>query len=174
MTLNKKVLDFAQAAFKAKQRIYAPKGQGECWDLAEQALAKAGAKTSTQIMGRKLGPNSNYIWGTPVTLGSVKPGDIIQFRNHYFKADIYIKYANGSSWRGWKDARRSHHTAIVEKVLSKGKIIVLEQNQAGVKKTDRNTVYFKNRVKFVETKGTETHETKITVSGKVWFYRPTR
>lgn len=52
-------------------------GHGECWDLADRALRDAGARSSTTT-----GRNDDYVWGDPVALNAVTPGDILQFRNY--------------------------------------------------------------------------------------------
>ncbi|HET9954420.1 MAG TPA: hypothetical protein VFQ61_07945 [Polyangiaceae bacterium] len=57
-TVNQKIQAFASS------RVGQQVGDGECWTLAEQALAAAGAKTSNEIMGAaNVTPDADYVWG---------------------------------------------------------------------------------------------------------------
>ncbi len=86
-------------------------GKGECWDLAKEALNKAGATWTPP-----------YGFGTELhKKEAVQAGDIIQFEN------VKIEYPDGA----WKEL--PHHTAIVFKVISPSKFIIAEQNSNGKK-----------------------------------------
>jgi hypothetical protein len=81
-------------------------GNGECWDLAKEALNSAGAAWTPP-----------YEYGNVVLpTKAVLPGDVIQFEK------VKIVYPDKS----WKEL--PHHTAIVYKVLGPGKYIIAEQN----------------------------------------------
>ena len=44
------------------KRIGQTIGDGECWTMLETALKDCGGKTSTQLMGGKVGPDGDYVW----------------------------------------------------------------------------------------------------------------
>ncbi|WP_353722895.1 hypothetical protein [Dyadobacter sp. 676] len=129
-------------------------GNGECWTLAERALQSAGARTSTEIMGR-IGPDDNYVWGDAVTAASLEVGDIIQFRNYSFR----FEGSDGS----WSEESRPHHTAIVASIDTSGAVEVFECNVNGSKKVQRNRLYLRTGA---------LSGGSVTVSGQMWFYRP--
>jgi hypothetical protein len=70
-TLNQKVLIWTRG--RMGQQV----GRGECWDLADQALSKSGANSSTTT-----GADDDYVWGDEIGIGDVIPGDILQFRDY--------------------------------------------------------------------------------------------
>jgi hypothetical protein len=108
--LNRKVLKFAQD--HTGEQV----GNGECWTLAADALAHAGAQrpgvngVPVNTFGRKLDPKS-----------AILPGDVVQFE----KAKFEHKTETATSWQ-----TMPHHTAIVSKVDGKT-ISILHQNYAG-------------------------------------------
>lgn len=154
MSLKNKVLKYCISHLGSKV------DKGECWDLAENALEYAGAKTSNDL--GKVGPDTDYIWGSKVSLGGASPGCIIQFRNYKYEKKV-------SNSRGEKSDHetRPHHTAIIEKVNSNGEIVVLEQNVDNHKKVHRNTLYFES-VTYKDGRNT----IEITITGKFWIYEP--
>ena len=98
--INKKVVSFCEKNIDKKV------GNGECWDLAKESLNFAGATwTPPYEFGKIILPTN-----------AVLPGDIIQFEK------VKIVYPDKS----WKEL--PHHTAIVYKVISRGKYIIAEQN----------------------------------------------
>lgn len=129
-------------------------GNGECWTLAERALQNAGARTSTEIMGR-IGADANYVWGDAVAMGSLEVGDIIQFRNYTYR----FNRSDGS----WNEESRPHHTAIVAAVVSAGVVDVFECNVNGSRNVQRNRLYLQTGA--ISGGG-------VTVSGQMWYYRP--
>jgi hypothetical protein len=68
LTTNQKVVVWARG--KLGHKI----GRGECWDLGEAALKQAGASTSSDL--GPLGADTDYVWGDPIDLSKVEPGDI--------------------------------------------------------------------------------------------------
>ncbi|MCK8493203.1 hypothetical protein M0L20_15150 [Spirosoma sp. RP8] len=134
--------------------------RGECWDLAEEALKYAGAKTSNDIMGSKnVTANADYRWGTPIQVMDVEPGDIIQFRNYTTKV---------TSDTGWQTQSRPHHTAIVAAVypvIGAKVVAVYEQNVANNRTVQINTLYLSSGT------GLNWGES-VAVTGKIWAYRP--
>lgn len=69
-SLDQKVLAYA------KGELHQKVGSGQCWDLVDAALRSAGADTSG---------DGSYVFGTPIALNDVMPGDCLQFENVSFK-----------------------------------------------------------------------------------------
>jgi hypothetical protein len=138
----------------AENNLAGQVGNGECWTLGERALQSAGARTSTEIMGR-IGPNDNYVWGDAVTMTGLEVGDIIQFRNYTYR----FNRPDGS----WNEERRPHHTSIVAAVVSSGVVDVFECNVGGSRNVQRNRLYLQTGA---VTGGS------VTISGQMWYYRP--
>jgi len=166
LTLNQKVLEFARA--KLGQQV----GTGECWDLAEDAVTQSGGESSKTLTGvtGKAFKSADYKWGTEVKLDTAQPGDVLQFKGHSF--DEKTTQSNG--WTS-ESQTRGHHTAIVEKNLGDGRLIILEQHvrPAGSKqvskKVQRREIFVKDGAIFNEPDGsTITVKTK----GVVTAYRP--
>ena len=189
-TINKimrqKVVNFARNHLGTKV------GSGECTDLVARALKKAGAKSARDFVTH-LTPNGNYIWGKKITLKQVKPGDILQLRNHKIKFKILTITKKTTRFGGSKttkviteeEVERPHHTAIVAENIGNGVMTIYEQNiiprgkTTLSKKVMKNKFYTKNIV-ITKTKkifhiiggsGTIKTKTIITVSGKIWAYR---
>lgn len=145
----------------ARDRVGQTVGAGECFDLADQALRNAGAKTAADF-----GPvtaNGNYHWGTQINLSDLRPGDIIQFRNYSF---VHKTIESDGSWSE-QSGDRPHHTAIVDRVVGHGTVVVLEQNVPEHEPVQRCELYFSNSN--TSSGGTTTIN---TVHGHFWFYRP--
>ncbi|MEO6812005.1 MAG: CHAP domain-containing protein, partial [Isosphaeraceae bacterium] len=121
--LNTRVLSFA------KSKV----GDGECATLADEAVRLAGGKRFYQL--GSTGSNADYVWGRKITtltpssgsISSIKPGDIIQFRNVTFRQDTKITRPSGSTSTSYKTSSYGHHTAVVESV-SGNNINLLQQN----------------------------------------------
>ncbi|MBS0261648.1 MAG: hypothetical protein JSS02_06785 [Planctomycetes bacterium] len=97
--LNTKVLEFA------KKNLGKQVGNGECWTLAAEALAYAGAQ-----------PPNGYRFGEVVSLSQAKPGDILQFESVHLAGPGY-----------WTILGTPHHTAILESIDGSW-IALLNQN----------------------------------------------
>jgi hypothetical protein len=150
----------AQIVALAQARVADTVGDGECFALVDQALRGAGAKSASDF-GR-VTPNGNYVWGKPISVAELRPGDIIQFRNYRY--DRTVK----TSTRIDTDFRESpHHSAIVQSVDGGGAVTVLEQNvpKGGSVQSTQLFVSSSNT-----TDGGTT--TTIKVRGTLWFYRP--
>jgi hypothetical protein len=140
-------------------------GDGQCFALADHALTRAGAKTASDF--GTITHDADYVWGTPVALSDLQPGDIIQLRDYSFDRETTVEDPDGSSQTRTETQGRPHHTAIVERVGSNGAVTVLEQNAPERSPVRRSTLFF--------TTGTTTEgrtTTTITVHGTFWFYRP--
>jgi len=147
----------------ARQRITQRVGDGECFTLADNALRGAGARSAADF--GTVTPSADYVWGAAVTLGALRTGDVIQFRDYHYLKRVDTEDENGSSFRE-EEGRRPHHTAIVERVDGNGAVTVLEQNVEG-SPVRRTQLHFTSGT---STSGNQT--TTVTVTGTFWFYRP--
>lgn len=178
-SINQKVVAWARG--KLKKRV----GRGQCWDLADQALRHAGARSSTTV-----GSSDDYVWGQEIPIIAAVPGDILQFRDHVVTTTTTTKtiWANGSLSSGPDavPATRPHHTAIVVAV-GPGVLTILEQHvKPGGEHVQQHilpirqgtSVTTEHKVLKTTTGGlvTATIVTAVTVSitGRVWAYRPQR
>ena len=136
---NSKVIGFA------RKSIGNQVGDGECATLATEAFKEAGAKGHGEYKDSP--KDGDYVWGalvygleiaptlrtesTPVGT-TVKPGDIIQFRD--------AKFA-GKQGGGTYSSEAPHHTAVIISVGKDGRTIeVLQQNVNGKKTVAAATV----------------------------------
>ena len=94
------------------------KGGIACFALVDQMLRSLGAKTAADF--DDVTPTSDYIWGEPVELKSVKPGHILQFRNHTI--EVRTETLGKLKWevRSETSYKRPHHTAVVVEVQEDG------------------------------------------------------
>ena len=114
-------------------------GDGDCYDLAQHALAAAGARPESR--NQNFPNKEDYVWGILVLyvesresglksagrIKDVQPGDVIQFRDTKFAG-------KNSSDGGAYTLKFSHHTAVVAGVDKDGKVIrILHQNFGGKK-----------------------------------------
>ena len=117
--------------------------RGECWDLADEALTKSGAKFD------KSSEKTLYIFGEEYDprKEDILPGDIIQFEK------IVVKYQEGNRIM---TESLPHHTAIVYEVLTNREIRLAHQNTSRTgKKVGISSLNLDNVQK-----------------GKMFFYRP--
>lgn len=118
--LNSKVLNFA-IQNQGKQV-----GDGECWTLAAEALAHAGAKHARgYVFGTELKKNDTWL-----------PGDIIQFKSCHFEE------TTPQRWMAY-DLGTPNHTAIIQSNLQ-GKTVVLHQNFGNDRRVQVSTIDFRN------------------------------
>ena len=178
-TLNQKVLVWARG------RMGKQVGRGECWDLAHQALVNAGGASSTTT-----GDDDDYDWGEEISVNDVRAGDILQFRDYEVTTTVETTYEfdDGSEVTETeeKTAERGHHTAIVDHVIDTQQLTILEQHVKPLGKRVQKhtlptrdipatTVKSNKTVKAPNGKNKPakvTTVTTITVSGKIWAYRP--
>jgi hypothetical protein len=142
-------------------------GDHECFALADQALHSAGASSAADF--GTVTPDADYAWGTPISLGDVQAGDVIQFRNYRYDRETTVEDANGGSTTNTWFEERPHHTAVVERVDGNGALTVLEQNSPQGSTVHRTQLFFSDTT---TTQGRRT--TKISVQGSIWYYRPQR
>lgn len=148
MSLRQNILNFSRP--KRGHRV----GDGQCWTFVETALRTAGAKTSNDIMGPdNVVDDADYVWGEEITMSSLQPGDIIQFRDYSYTS---------SDDNGSQTVERPHHTAIVHAVGTDGQVTVLEQNVDGTQVVRQTTLYLRDG---------SFGGRSVTVTGQMWFYR---
>lgn len=176
-SINQKVVAFAHG--KLKKRV----GRGECWDLADQALRHAGARSSTTT-----GANDDYQWGSEISVIAAMPGDVLQFRDYVVTTTTVTKsmWTNGSVSTATEEvvAKRPHHTAIVVAVAP-GVLTVFEQHvkpggphvqqhtlpiRAGTTVTTEHKVAKTASGALMAAKIVKT--VTVSISGKVWAYHP--
>jgi hypothetical protein len=143
----------------------------ECFALVNWALGEAGAKTAADF-GENT-PNADYVWGEAVDLDAVKPGYILQFRDHVLRVQTYT--LGEFKWQPMPDEKpkvRPHHAAVIWEVLKEGGVKVAEQYvKPDIHKVNLNTILRLDR-------GSETRMISpkekifIEVTGYVWAYRP--
>ena len=154
VALGDTVAGFARG--RTGQRV----GAGECFDLADQALRSAGAKSAADF--GQVVPNADYQWGAHVNLAELRPGDIIQFSGYRYDRKIETDTAMDSDFQ-----ERPHHTAIVDHVDGNGAVTVLEQNAPEGSGVHGSQLFF-------AASSTDSGGRKITITvhGQFWFYRP--
>jgi hypothetical protein len=184
LTTNQKIVTWAKGNLGKKI------GRGVCWDLGEEALKKAGAKTSRDL--GSVDKDADYIWGDPIKdLKDVQPGDILQLRDHLVTTTTLTKYTfdDGSSVKETDErvATRGHHTAIVNSLpTADGVLKTYEQHVNGrdvilnmtlyTRDIDPTTTRSSGKYKHPGTKKIEdakiTKTVTVKVTGTIWAYRP--
>lgn len=158
-TLAEQILAYARR--NRGQRV----GNGECFTFADTALRTSGAKSAADY--GDVSPSADYVWGLGVTLASLEPGDVVQFRDYRYDREVEISHPDGSVETQEDFEERPHHTAVVESVGANGAVTILEQNSPVGSAVRRTTLFFSNR-----DDSSGGRKTKIRVSGTIWFYRP--
>jgi hypothetical protein len=166
-TLGKKIIAFAKAHLNKKV------GDGECYALADNALLKAGAKSAPAY--GEITDDADYVWGDPVDLNDVLPGDILQFQD--FDIDTKTTTTSKLPDGKWEEkeyvAKRGHHTAIVEQNMGNGSVIILEQHvkplgpvvqRHTIPISGPTVVHTENKISYTDV--------NVTVSGTIRAYRP--
>jgi cell wall-associated NlpC family hydrolase len=148
------------------------KGGIQCFALVDRLLKSVGAKTAEDF--GEVTPNADYVWGEAVEIKDVRPGYILQFRNHEITKTTYT--LGKVKWEASPEspARRPHHTAVVVEVLQDGSVIVIEQYvRPDVHKVWRDTIL--RLASGSETRyRRSTEKVDIMVTGSVTAYRPVR
>lgn len=191
---------------KATVRTTTPEGrEPECFDLGDEIYQEIDAQHPEELTPSGSKPHENqdgdYVWGETVPLGDVKPGDVLQFRNHTITTTIDVStletYPDGTKIDDddpaagitSDSASRGHHTAIVMEVKGNGKLVVAEQHVTDHSTGQLTKLVLKNELHTtfqstteVETKA-KTHKkygkgtlkittkTTITVKGTIFPYR---
>jgi hypothetical protein len=152
-------------------------GNGECYTLADQALASAGARSAPEYSD--VTPNGDYVWGTPVAPEAALPGDILQFRNFRIvrRVTTLAVSLGGSinSMHTEEVEERDHHTAIVARNL-RGALTILEQNTEPLGRVvQRTTIEIATgRTSRIDPDTGVQTVTDVYVEGTVRAYRPQR
>jgi hypothetical protein len=139
-------------------------GDGECFTLADRALRHADARSARDYGPAT--PDADYVWGTPVALADLRPGDVVQFRDYRYDRHVVEESSRGTTTTD-DFQERPHHTAIVQSVDGHGAVTVWEQNSPDGSPVVRTQLFFSGGT---TTSGHKT--TTISVSGTFWFYRP--
>jgi hypothetical protein len=184
-TLGQKVQTFA--VNHVAQQV----GSGECFDLADQALRSAGARSAADYGA--VTDDADYQWGNSVQLANVEPGDVLQFRDYEVTREVVVTttktFRDGSTDETEQTTStvygRPHHTAILSAKLTGGRLRILEQNappigsstlERVVRSREIETTGSTNTTNAVrqESDGVVTIETTttITVTGTIRAYRP--
>lgn len=180
LTINQNVIAWARG--RMGQQV----GHGECWDLADQALRKAGAHSSNSTEA-----DADYEWGAEIRVSDATPGDVLQFRDYTVTTTTTIskKFTDGAEQIDTEEQtlERPHHTALVDSNPGNGWISILEQNVPPKGKrvqklklaTRSMTIPPKSVHKSIKhpTSGkispaTITTTVSIEVSGTIWAYHP--
>jgi hypothetical protein len=140
-------------------------GNGECFTFADRALSTAGARSAEDYGA--VTPNSDYVWGSAVSLADLQPGDVIQMRDYRFDREVTVNNPDGSGSDNADFQERPHHTVIVETVDGNGAVTVLEQNAPKGSAVRRAQLFFAD-----STTKAGNRTTTIRVQGTFWFYRP--
>jgi hypothetical protein len=147
------------------------KGGIDCFALVDELLKSAGGKRPKDF--GEVTPTGDYVWGDPVELDKIKPGDILQFRDHF--VTIRTQKLLDDKWKETSiegPARRPHHTAVVVEVKEDGGVVVVEQNvRPDPKKVKRNVIAGLAAGEDTRYKSNAEKEI-ITVTGTVKAYRP--
>ncbi len=186
LTLAQRELAWAQGQLGKKV------GAGECWDLAEQALAQAGAKTSTDL--GPVGDDIDYIWGDLLNdAKDIQAGDVLQLRDWVVTTTTTADYTypDGSTDEevDTQTLTRSHHTAIAKgQIDANGLLRTFEQNVDPLGKVVQNqslSTRDSTTTRPVVVRGhlnsnsgkVELAKIIVTIdvstSGTMWIYRPT-
>lgn len=185
LTLAQKTLAWAQG--QVGKQI----GRGECWDFAEQALAQAGAKTSTDL--GPVGVDIDYVWGDLRNdAKDIQAGDILQLRDYVVTTTTTTTYTypDGSTDEDTdtQTLERPHHTAIAKgQIDAKGVLRTFEQNVDPLGKIVQNqripTRDSTTVVPVVVKKHLNSNSGKVEVAkvqktidvsttGTIWIYKP--
>jgi hypothetical protein len=184
-TLGQKVQSFAL------NHVAQQVGSGECFDLADQALRSAGARSAADY--GEIIDDANYRWGDTVQLANVDPGDVLQFRDYSVTREVVVTetktFNDGTTSENEQTSTtvygRPHHTAIVSAKLTGGRLRILEQNAPPIGSSTPERVVRSREIDTrdststtsgvrQESDGVVTIETTttITVTGTIWAYHP--
>ncbi len=187
LSAGQKIVTFARG--KMRQQV----GRGECYDLADQALRRAGVKSAPDF--GSVTDDADYVWGTEIDPKDAEAGDIVQFRDFTITTETVTVTRTTKKDGGWTETTktstetvdRPHHTAVVESNDGDGRLTILEQNVTPVgatkplRKVQRNRMFWTgktSRPPSVITRPADgsvvavTKSLSVKVQGTVWVYRP--
>ena len=145
------------------------KGGFDCFALVNQLLKSVGAQTAADF--GEVTETADYVWGEPVELKDIKPGDILQFRDHFITTTTQKLGKTKWEFDSEETARRPHHSAIVIAAQKDGSVEVVEQNVRPDPKKIRRSVLI--RLEGEDTKyRSNSEKVIIKVTGTVKAYRP--
>ncbi len=153
--LNGQILEYA------REQVGVSVQDGECTSLVIEALKQAGARRFPPY-----GRDADYVWGDLLNSRSqLRPGDILQFRDVIFRGRQQQVEPDGTSSIRFYRTSFHHHSAIVDEVREKGKVLVILHQNAGnddEPEEDRRRVH-RDQLRLADQRPGE---------GKIWFYRP--
>jgi hypothetical protein len=158
--LGENIVEFARAHLG--QQV----GDGECYDLADEALRHAGARSAPDY-GEITG-DADYVWGQRVALADAQPGDIVQFHDFTLRTTVISSFDASQRWETYI---REHHTSIVERNLG-GTLILLEQNVEPGLVVQRTTLSVVSGAVHGGPDGAPGDTVTNEVAGDAWVYRP--
>ena len=104
--LDKQVLEKAtELVGKPTIRTTTPEGKApECFDMLDQIYQEIDAQHPDELTPPGSKPredtDGDYVWGEPISLSEVKPGDVLQFRDHKIEIVVDVstheKYEDGT------------------------------------------------------------------------------
>jgi hypothetical protein len=106
---------------------------GECWTLMEDAVVGAGG-TSSRTLTPRFSATASFVWGNVVAVGSLQPGDVLQFAGYSWTKTILTDVTNADGSGSTDTATETQvrgspqHSAMVVSVISSGIVSVIEQN----------------------------------------------
>jgi len=161
VSINDKIVGFIKAHRPGHASEHYAKGD-TCATLVQAALKAAGARDLLDFPENKGNPDTtDYVWGDPVPLDQLRPGDIVQFKDH-----VMTEYKpDGSS----EFHTRPHHSALVIEVLDAGKTIRVEEQhiKPNIHRIYWNTVYLQDGTGL----GPDGTPIRWEVTGQVTGYR---
>ena len=170
--LSKKLMEAAQKKVGGPA-LTKTKFGADCFVLVDTLLRSLDANSAADYEeDGRVTPTQDYTWGDGILLDSLRPGDILQFRNHVVDSGTW-KQVNGK----WMETEgrtqnRPHHTAIVLEIATDGSVTVVEQNvKPDPKKVTRNVI---PRLEAGEEERRVSSDVKIKlkVTGSVRAFRP--
>lgn len=159
----------------ARDRMGNEVGDGECYDLADQALHSAGARSAPDF--GDITAEADYVWGQQVPLSQARPGDIVQFHDFNVVTTIVAttRLPDGRAYttQTWAQDQREHHTAIVEQNFGTS-LSLLEQNVPPLGMRVQRTIVpvVSTTLGRVQGDPNAWGTTQTEVSGEVRVYRP--
>ncbi len=126
------------AAIRAAQAPLGRYRDGECWTHVEDSVVGAGGKSS-KVLTPNFASYASFVWGTPVQIRELIPGDVLQFSGYAWGLKVVVTTTHMppnadnpdsvDNVPGKPETRgKPQHTAIVVRVISPGIVEVVEQN----------------------------------------------
>jgi hypothetical protein len=161
-------VDYARIVSYAHDLVRRRVGNGQCFTLVDRALRGAGAASAAAY--GPIGPDDDYVWGSPVDLADLQPGDVVQFRDYACECVFGTVDQQGRyTYDGTETEPRPHHSAIVHSIQGGGAVTVIEQNAPPGASVRETQLFFAS-----DTFTVDGVRTTVTVApgSSFHFYRP--